>query len=629
MKKIDPYLFVRELRVYSGTTLAYEATFHTGVNIIRGKNSSGKSTVMSLLFYGLGGEYTRWVAEVLKCNAVYVEVEINGAVFSLRREIKGSAPQPLDIYWGPLTDGLTSAVGWQEYPLRRTENKESFSQVLFRALSFPEVKTEDESNITMHQVLRLLFADQLSNPFSLMIDEKFDSPLTRKATGNLLLGVFDNDLYNAQLNLKKTRRELDAQESQYKALVSILRDSEQFSTVVQVKHKLDELAQETEQINAQITTATVVQSRKQADTRLAELMKVVADSRNALGTAAQELQKLDFDISDSKEFVETLQNRIVALTESIDTRQLLGQLPISQCPHCLTSLAREHQENHCVLCAQPLPPEAEQTQAMRMRQELEYQLRESEKLLVLKVDKAEKIQAKMPELKSNLRVVQKNYDKFLETAQSTRDENIDQLLVKKGNLEKEIQFLQRQLAAMGVLENLRLKVVELKQQVSELTDLVDTKSKAQGKKAEVAYSSISRLAVSLLKKDGNYETAFANAQQVEVNFDKNTFYVDGRANFSASSVTYLKNSALYAIFFASLENEFFRYPRLIMCDNMEDKGMQEQRSKTLQKSIVELSGKFGVAHQIIFSTSMIEETLNNDKYCIGEFYGPTNKTLKL
>jgi hypothetical protein len=45
--------------------------------------------------------------------------------------------------------------------------------------------------------------------------------------------------------------------------------------------------------------------------------------------------------------------------------------------------------------------------------------------------------------------------------------------------------------------------------------------------------------------------------------------------------------------------------------------------------VVSLSERFDVEHQIIFSTSMIDESLNNDNYCIGDFYGPDNKTLKL
>lgn len=533
------------------------------------------------------------------------------------------------LYWGTLSDGLASSVSWTQYPLRRSENKESFSQVMFRALLFPEVKTEDESNITIHQVLRLLFIDQLSQPFSLMIDEKFDSPLTRRATGDLLLGVFDNELYNAQLLLRKVKKELEAQTSQYKSLVAILQAGDQFSSLAEIKNHIAVMQGDADKLAAQIQVSSTLQVRKQADTQLAELMKGVTASRNALSTAIQNSEKLTFDIADSKDFVETLQHRIQALTESIETRKILGQLPISQCPHCLATLARERAENHCVLCAEPLPPEAEQTQAMRMRQELEFQLRESEKLLAGKLDRSMKLQAALPELKSTARAQQRTYDRFLDTAQSTRDEKVDQMLVEKGKLEKEIQFLQRQLASMNLLDEHRRRIVELEVQVRELNELIDLRLSVQGKKSQTAFNSISQYARYMLKQDGAYEQAFADAERVTIDFNRNTFYVDGRQNFSASSVIYLKNSVLYAIFFASLENEFFRYPRLIMCDNMEDKGMQEARSQNLQRTVVELSNQAKVEHQIIFSTSMIDPTLNIDAYCIGDFYTKENKTLKV
>jgi len=56
--------------------------------------------------------------------------------------------------------GLASAVeGWEIYSFRRSSEKESFSQALFRALALPEVRSDTDSNITMHQLLRLMFVD--------------------------------------------------------------------------------------------------------------------------------------------------------------------------------------------------------------------------------------------------------------------------------------------------------------------------------------------------------------------------------------------------------------------------------------------------------------------------------------
>ena len=78
MTKDKSYLFLNRLVIITHTgASAYDEKFHKGVNIIRGKNSSGKSTVSNFIFYALGGDFTNWNAESLRCREVFAEVEIN------------------------------------------------------------------------------------------------------------------------------------------------------------------------------------------------------------------------------------------------------------------------------------------------------------------------------------------------------------------------------------------------------------------------------------------------------------------------------------------------------------------------------------------------------------------------
>ena len=79
-------LFLQRLRIVTHTgDVAYDERFHRGVNIIRGVNSSGKSTIVRFIFFVLGGYYTDFVPQAMKCRKVMAEVSIRGTVVTLKR----------------------------------------------------------------------------------------------------------------------------------------------------------------------------------------------------------------------------------------------------------------------------------------------------------------------------------------------------------------------------------------------------------------------------------------------------------------------------------------------------------------------------------------------------------------
>src|SRR3546814_6346399 len=69
--------------------------------------------------------------------------------------------------------------GWQLLGYKRPEHGYSFSQVLFRAIGLPESISDGASNITMHQLLRLLYVDQLTPVPRIFRVENFDTWQTR------------------------------------------------------------------------------------------------------------------------------------------------------------------------------------------------------------------------------------------------------------------------------------------------------------------------------------------------------------------------------------------------------------------------------------------------------------------
>src|SRR6185437_8484422 len=98
MMRYEPTLIVTRMVVERADRIVYDEPFHAGVNVIRGENSSGKSTVLNLIFYGLGGDLTDWSDVALLCTRVLVEISVNGRPATLSRDISEKPGQPMEIF---------------------------------------------------------------------------------------------------------------------------------------------------------------------------------------------------------------------------------------------------------------------------------------------------------------------------------------------------------------------------------------------------------------------------------------------------------------------------------------------------------------------------------------------------
>jgi predicted ATPase len=105
--------------VYQGGHIAFDCEFHPGVNVICGRNSSGKTTIMDLLAFSLGAENIRWKPEALRCTDTLLEVKLNENVACLRREIGEDSQRPMFIFWGAFEAALkVGSQDWERYQFK-------------------------------------------------------------------------------------------------------------------------------------------------------------------------------------------------------------------------------------------------------------------------------------------------------------------------------------------------------------------------------------------------------------------------------------------------------------------------------------------------------------------------------
>jgi hypothetical protein len=123
------------------------------------------------------------------------------------------------------------------------------------------------------------------------------------------------------------------------------------------------------------------------------------------------------------------------------------------------------------------------------------------------------------------------------------------------------------------------------------------------------------------------EDAFENPTSFIVNFGDDAMLVDGKMNFAESSNVVLKNSAILSLFLGACYDREFWHPKFLLMDNIEDKGMEQERSHNYQRIIVEESAKAKFPHQIIFTTSMMNPALEGKGLTVGPKYTRQKKTL--
>lgn len=632
-------LFLNRLVVFTNNgKIAYDEHYHRGINIIRGDNSSGKSTISHFIFYVLGGAFNDWVKEARECAKVYAEVELNGAVMTLKRNItfnvdgKGNTKQYINFYWGEYEEAVNDPENWKKFNYDTTESKKSFSNVLFESLDLPVVK--GENNITFHQILRLLYVDQDSPTNSLYLYEQFDTTLTRETISNLLLGVYNQDLYDKQQRLESAKKECDEVKSEIKVIKRFISNPSDLIPIninTRISNKdvelsnIDNLIFELKEKNKRVNYTQ--KSKLEFETLNIESL----EQRKKVQQNTITIRNFELEVEDTKYFLQALEHKLLAIKKSIVTREFLGNtFTIENCPECLSPLDIVENPSQCKLCKKEIDDSVGITQARKIEQEISFQIKESQKLNSNKERQLIELKAKYEAEKSKLHQIQIKVNQALNDVKSFRDEKIDTLYTDRGYFEGELMQLRTLLENAEMFQLLKSKQDGLDTEIETLNYEIDILKNSQTKLKKKINDEIEKVGVYLLNNDLKRQNEFFQAKEFHIDYRNNIAFIsDKEAKYSASSSFYLKISARFAIFLASLKIPMMRYPRFILCDNMEDKGIEMGRAQNFQKILVKYLEDFDKnTYQIIYTTSFIPEELNNDNYCVGEFYTENNPSLK-
>lgn len=644
-------LHLNRLIVYTNNgEVAYDEKFHHGINIICGDNSSGKSTITHFIFFALGGEFNDFVPEARECQVVFAEILANDTIVTIKRYIEISdrtnninARIAMHIFWGDYDESQNPPPNkyWQKFQYNTTPEKRSFSNVLFELLGLPEVK--EENNITIHQILRLLYIDQESPTSSLFFYEEFDKQTTREAVSDLLLGVYNQDLYTLKLDLYHAEKQLEEVKNEIRLTKRFFQNAfslnkEHLNTQIQNKEiEIQSLNEEILQIRSSIKE---INYHSTDQLEFQKLQEQTSDKRIIVVNLQNEISILSNELVDSEFFIEALNDKYRALSNSVHTREFLGNIPLDYCPECLNKLIQTDNEHNCKLCKQSSDDSFGITQAKRMQLEIKFQIDESKKLLKFKNKNLTRLESSLEKNISELNDLQIRVNASIVDVRPFELEKLDSLNFQKGLAEGEILQFRTMLEQASIFEKLLEEKLTLDKNISSLKYRILTIQKIQKNLKKETISTIQTEGVYLLNNDFERQREFTSAEPKDliIDFSNNLVYLKTDdtekfkqyQKFSASSNFYLKISARFALYLASLKQGSMRFPRFIFADNMEDKGIEKERAQNFQNILIQRVNLLdpNKKSQLIYTTSYITDDLLHSEHIVGEYYTKDNPSLK-
>jgi hypothetical protein len=636
MTLFKPNLEVVDLTIFRRGHRVFSEKFHSGLNIIRGENSSGKSTIMDFIFYGLGGDLleNQWREAALKCDSIVMGVRLNGKDVTLQRDIEKKSSQPMKVFFGPSTEAAkTNQEGWERYSFRRGKS-ESFSQVMFRLMGLPEVQYgEANTKITMNQLLRLLYSDQLSSVEKLFRAQPFDDAITRQTVGSLLLGAFSEDFYAAKLNLKAYEAEIKDVISRITTLTRMHgRDGHPLTNEwIEQEHKrleseLDTLNSEIEKIEAQVFSAQFEDRLSLNDQK--ETYSRVQQLQSEIGQITQELDYVELEATDSDEFINSLTKKLDALHESKLIVDEINALNFEFCPACFAPVKGTEVEGACTLCKQASDQQQVKERALRLINEYARQKQSSLDLQASRLQKASELKAKLTKTTELWEQAGRHYTVSLRSPTTELRTKLRGLNREAGYSQRKLEELASRKSVVAELREAQERRDGLQKKIDEVKIIVEVSEKRDRSQISQARRSIELEVLDFLRRDLERQSTFTNAETVNFEFDGDRINVNGESFFSASSMVYLRNSFIASFAVAAANQASFSHPRFMLMDTVEDKGLEPERSQNFQRILYEKSSEATSQNQLIVATSMIAPELDIPEVTVGEFYTHENRTLR-
>jgi hypothetical protein len=442
--------------------------------------------------------------------------------------------------------------------------------------------------------------------------------------------LYDNELYDAKIALQLEEKKLEKVLSKLTAINSVIGKtsfSQDIGTIVNTK---DSYLSEISKLNfdvLELKENALISYTEEKKTTEKCATKSVKDKTKLLDCEVS-IQQLESEISDSNDFICELLDKSVSIKDSIDIGSHLSEVNFKICPSC-SKVAPIVKVGCCNLCGGEKNGITGSVNLSRMKNEIDSQIRESERIVAKKKNNLKELIAKRKVHRSNLRKSMSHVTSAMTSINATNESKIYGIYSKIGELEEKLLTLDKIEVLINSIEELRTERDIFQKEVNRLNDLIKYKKYQYISREPEVKEIISKHLITVLKRDIGAEKEFLDAKNIEFDFASNMVSVNGKTAFSESGTVYLNNAFHLALLMCSLDKEYIRLPRFMVLDGIENGGMEESRSSNFQKVVKDLLEEYQVDFQIVMATKCIDSSLDISKYIVGKKYNSEVKSLKI
>lgn len=588
MIESSPSLVITEIRVSRKSGgLALPATkFSKGLNVIRGENSTGRTTLLKLFEFGLGADLNirDFIPEIRECEKLVLEIEINGTPYTIDRKFYGS--KELVVYSGRVDDIFLPTT-----TLLRGE----MSDFLLQRLGIPLVSVIDEygreKSISFSDVYDSLHIDQAKG-FS-----KIQANLSEKdrvTLFKLLTGISTPNFYDILVKedeLLKRRKEGE-QEIEYLnrflGEVEILHPTE-------ISTRLRQIDEDYSQIENQL--AAIQQHMRASSNYANPLREEVVSLEESLANHRQELYFSAQTLQSYRELENQLAEDLDKATRVRASVNQLASFEFEQCPRCLQVITDEMKMKElrsiCSVCGRPLAEHTDHTGELNLYEEqIQSQLEELAELQERYEATIEQIRSSIIQTESELNQKRQSLDDMMAELVSPAIDNIallnqalTQLDSEKNQLHMQSRWRSQIQKMQEALQEIQQRLLDLRRRKQEIVE--------QERQAEHKLHSFKQFFQQF------YAQFFPDTETKILN---ETYYlptIDGH-DYKAKSATE-KNIAILGYFYAilrfSLESPSY-IPRFMVIDTLLQDNLARESYEAVLQQFAQLEEIYGKVFQL-------------------------------